>query len=140
MPPRQSNNPKRRMMPSEALNPEEQKSLLAKARYVGSANHKRFPGDYGFHPPSNPRPSKSLCDDRRSVLLPEAQQLFALGIGKSMVSSYCDGDLPKYVWSVDGDGEAYEAKLGNGGYHGYRLDEGNEQGMRNYVLQEWRRR
>ncbi len=46
--------------------------------------------------------------------------------------------MPKYVWSVDGAGEAYEAKIGNGGYHGYRLTD--EDDMRDYVLQEWKRR
>jgi len=31
----------------------------------------------------------------------------------------------------------HEAKLGNDGFHGYRLEEENERVMRNLVLQEW---
>jgi hypothetical protein len=119
------------------LSAQEQESLLSVTRYVGSALHKRSAGNYGFHPPANPRPHKSLCDDLRPVPLPEAQRLFAAGIGKSMVSAHREGHLPKYVWSVDEWGEVYEAKLGNEGYHGYRLDEDGERAMRALVLHEW---
>ena len=50
-----------------------------------------------------------------------------------------DGDAqPKYVWSVDADGKVYEAKIGLGGYHGYRLAE--EDDMSAVVLKEWRKR
>jgi hypothetical protein len=70
--------------------------------------------------------------------LGEAQTIFRLGVLKGMFSQFEDGGMPKYVWSVDGAGEAYEAKIGNGGYHGYRLTD--EDDMRDYVLQEWKRR
>jgi len=138
---RQSNNPKRRIAPPQSLTEDEQVSLLKKSRYVGSAIHKRMPSNYGFHPPTSPRPSKSVCDDRRSIPREEAQALFIEGICKSMVSVHREEDgLPKYVWSVDVQGEAYEAKTGNGGYHGYRLDEATESDMRNLVLDEWAKR
>jgi hypothetical protein len=134
---RQSNNPKRRIAPPRSLSAQDLASLLAATRYVGSAQHKRIPANYGFHPPANPRPHKALCDDLRVVPLEEAQRLFAAGISKSMVSIYREGDLPKYVWSVDEWGDAYEAKLGNEGYHGYRLDEDTERAMCALVLREW---
>lgn len=137
---RQSNNPKRRIAPPDMLTVEERELLLAKSRYVGSALHKHKPANYGFHPPINPRPHKSLCDDRRSIPLQEAQRLFESGIRKGMVSTYREGNLPKYVWCVDEQGEAYEAKLGNEGFHGYRLDEDNERIMREVVLREWKAR
>jgi hypothetical protein len=137
---RQSNNPKRRIAPPGSLSAQEQASLLAATRYVGSALHKRTPGDYGFHPPANPRAHKSLCDDLRAIPLQEAQRLFAAGIGKSMVSTYRGANLPKYVWSVDEWGEVYEAKLGNEGYHGHRLDEDVEHAMRALVLRVWNAR
>lgn len=135
--PRQSNNPKRRIAPPNSLDAQEQASLLAATRYVGSALHKRIPSNYGFHPPTNPRPHKSLCDDLRPVSSQEAQCLFAAGVGKSMISTHREGQLPKYIWSVDELGEAYEAKLGNQGYHGYRLNEEGEKAMRTLVLREW---
>ena len=137
MKPRQSANPKRRIAPSQSLDASQQECLLDATRYVGSALHKRTPSDYGFHPPANPRPHKSLCDDLRMIPRVEAEALFAAGILKSMVSTHCEGDLPKYVWSVDDQDEVYEAKIGNDGYHGYRLDRESEGAMRSLVLREW---
>ena len=60
---RQAQNPKRRIADPGTWTPEALEALLQTASYVGSANHKRRPADYGFHPPVNPRPHKSLCDD-----------------------------------------------------------------------------
>ena len=42
----------------------------------------------------------------------------------------------KYVWSVDSNEEIYEAKIGLGGYHGYRL--GEDDAMRKVVLEAWK--
>jgi hypothetical protein len=57
-----------------------------------------------------------------------------------MFSAFPDGGVPKYVWAVDNDGEAYESKVipGSFGYKGYRLEE--EDAMRNVVLKEWAKR
>lgn len=137
---RQSKDPKRCIAHVKALDASQQEFLLSSARYVGSALHKRTPSDYGFHPPTNPRPHKSLCDDLRPIPCVEAKALFAAGISKNMVSTYQEGDFPKYVWSVDDHGEVYEAKIGNDGYHGYRLDRASENAMRSLVLCEWRLR
>lgn len=137
MPVRQSTNPKRRIAESGSFSAQQQDSLLAKARYIGSAVHKKRPADYGFHPPSNPRPHKSLCDDLRPIPATEADELFKAGVRKGMVStSFIDG-LPKYIWSVDDDGEVYEAKWDRDGYHGYRLDKGSERYQRDCVLKAW---
>lgn len=137
---RQSNNPKRRILDPGALSLEGQDRLLAQARYVGSALHKVHPADYGFHPPTNPRPHKSLCDDRRPISAVEAVQLFVAGVRKGMVSTACVDGFPKYVWSVDTQGEAYEAKWGRDGYHGYRLDKEAERYQRDCVLRAWSER
>lgn len=137
MPVRQSNNPKRRIAAPGALSPQQQEWLLAQAVYVGSSLHKMRPADYGFHPPVNPRPHKSLCDDLRPILAAEAVQLFAAGVRKGMVSTACINGLPKYVWSVDDRGEAYEAKWDRDGYHGYRLDQDSEKYQRECVLRTW---
>ena len=115
-------------------------SNLKEARYVGSPHHKSRPADYGFHPPVNPRPQKSLCDNLRTITMREACRLFRSGIQMGMVSSYLENGLPKFVWAVDHTGQAYEAKLGEDGsnYHGYRLY--RDQRMRRYIVREWRER
>ena len=135
---REGNNPKRRIAAAGSIDPEALKELSARTTYVGSANHKRFPGDYGFHPPSNPRAWKSMCDAHRVVRKEEAQFLLEQAVLKGMVSTLQFDGQPKYICSVDGDGAAYEAKVGNGGYHGYRLDADDD--MSALVCAQWARR
>ncbi|MCY4238992.1 MAG: hypothetical protein OXC93_11680 [Rhodospirillaceae bacterium] len=116
--------------------------LLDEACYTGSALHKRVAADYGFHPPANPRPNKSLCDGSgRIVRLAEARALFREGVERGMISSIGHDGLPKYVWAVDSEGRVYEAKIeqGSSNYHGYELGE-DDDGMRRLVVEEWRLR
>jgi hypothetical protein len=134
--PRQGNNPKRRIADLDRLNDHARGALADGVVYVGSAHHKKTPGDYGFQPPVNPRPSKSLCDDQRIILKGEAQALLRKGVQLGMFSDFAEGGQPKYVWYVDDAGEAFEAKIGLDGYHGYRLTDD----MRAIVLKEWKRR
>lgn len=138
MPKRQGANPKRRIVPAGALDPAVLARIAREARYTGSAHHKRRPADYGFHPPANPRPHKSLCDGGRSVRLEDAKALFCEGVRRGMISGVDEGGLPKYVWAVDREGRAYEAKLGQGGrdYHGYELG-GDDEAMRRWVIEQW---
>jgi hypothetical protein len=139
---RQGNRPDRRIAPPEATSIGLRAALKARLRYAGSSNHKLRPGDYGFVPTHNPRPSKSPCDELRPVLLAEARALFERGIDLGMVSRFEDGGAPKYVWSVDASGEVYEAKTKpdhEERYHGYRLGD-DEPTMRRYVLDEWKKR
>lgn len=56
---REGNRPDRRIWDEAATTVEQREALCGKVRYVGSANHKLRPGDYGFTPSHNPRPSKS---------------------------------------------------------------------------------
>ena len=135
------NNPKRRIAPLGRFTQAELHRLAASARYVGSALHKSKPADYGFHPQTNPRPSKSLCDKIRVVPLSEARQLLRSGFADGLISTHFRGSLPKYVWAVDADGEVYESKLGADGrsYHGYRLNH-DDKAMREWVIKEWKRR
>jgi hypothetical protein len=86
----------------------------------------------------NPRPWKSLCDGKRAVLKAEAEALLRQGVRNGLFSDFVDHQMPKYVWSVDGDGEVYEAKIDRDGYHGYRLE--GEDDFRALVLKEWTRR
>ncbi|MDN3277003.1 hypothetical protein QWJ07_22260 [Frankia sp. RB7] len=138
---REGNNPKRRLASPTALTKDQREKLAKAAVYVGSGHHKRFPGDYGFSPPVSPRPSKSLCDGIRVILKSEAQTLLKDGVQKGMVSTHMFGEFPKYIWSVDETGEAYEAKTDPntlGDYHGYRLEE--EDAMREMIQANWKKR
>nr|WP_294547865.1 hypothetical protein [uncultured Rhodopila sp.] len=75
MKPRQSRDPKRRLASSARLDLPGRQTLALEAHYVGSAVRKKHPADYGFHPPVNPRPWKSLCDGKRVILKAEASEL-----------------------------------------------------------------
>ncbi len=133
-PRRRGSDPKRRIAPADGMKPGVLDRLAETARYVGSAHHKRWPADYGFHPPVSPRRNKSVCDAVRKA---EAESLFREGVRRRMVSGFLDDGLPKYIWAVSGDGRVYEAVLGRGGeYHGYRL--GGDDPVRREVIEEWR--
>ena len=135
----QGNDKKRRIAALGAISCEI-RANLDEAHYVGSAHHKTRPADYNFNPPVNPRPGKSLCDDLRAITRQEAINLFRSGVRLGMVSTHLERGLPKFVWAVDRDGEAYEAILGSDGpnYHGYRLNQ--KAPNRAYVIAEWNRR
>lgn len=141
MPKRQGNNPKRRIAPINEIAPDVLDRYADQASYTGSPHHKRNTADYGFHPPANPRPNKSLCDGNRRVMLDEARDLFQEGIKRGMVSTYSEDGLPKYVWAVDSDGRVYEAKheRNSQNYHGYELGD-DEEAVRKMVLKEWNSR
>ena len=80
MPRRQGSNPKRRIAPMHEVAPELLVRIESEACYTGSALHKRRGADYGFTPPANPRPHKSLCDGDRVVARDEARALFREGV------------------------------------------------------------
>lgn len=137
---RQGRDPKRRIAGAERLDSAGRNALAGKLVYTGSPLHKTKPGDYGFQPPVSPRAWKSICDGVRVILLAEARSLFRQGICMGMFSDFQEGNLPKYVWSVDKTDEVYEAKIspGTNTYKGYRLEE--EDAMRAVVLREWKKR
>jgi hypothetical protein len=135
---RQSQNPKRRIAAPDRLGVLCRAVLASEVTYVGSALHKRNPGDYGFHPPVNPRPWKSMCDGKRVILKDEASELLRQGIRIGLFSDFPDGGRPKYIWAVDADGEVYEAKIDSNGYHGYRLEHDDD--FRSVIMREWSRR
>jgi len=134
---REGNNPKRRFISIDEAARSNVAALASKMEYVGSGHHKRYPADYGFERVS-PRPTKSLCDGIRIVPLNEAKRLFVKGISATMFSSTFEGKFPKYVWSMDSEGEVYEAKTdinSPGMYHGYRLEE--DDNFRDFVRKVW---
>ncbi|MBW8078871.1 MAG: hypothetical protein GJU76_12535 [Gallionella sp.] len=137
---RPGNNPKRRIAPANYASNGVRRRLEASARYVGSGHHKRNPADYGL-PRTNPRPTKSLCDLARGILLAEAKLLMASGIRCGMFSEIHEGGFPKFIWSVSDRGEVFEAKTdthGTGEYHGYPLED--EDPMHVYVKSVWEER
>ncbi len=132
-------NPKRRIAKAGFFTRTELAEFARRANYEGSAHHKLHPADYGFSPPVSPRAAKSVCDDVRVIRRGEAKRLLQAGFAKGLVS-VCDPQaMPKYVWALDDDGEAYEAKLGRNSYHGYRLKD-DERDMRDWIEDEWGRR
>ena len=139
---REGNRTDRRVLPMDGSSVADRINLIARVSYVGSAHHKRRPGDYGFQPPVNPRPNKDVCDakGKKQVLLAEARTLFEVGIQKGMFSQPTENGLPKYVWSIDELGDVFESKSRperEAEYHGYRLGD-DEAHMRRYVLAEWK--
>ncbi len=141
MPARQQDRPKRRLAPRGEIDPRRQDLLVDRVRYSDNANHKRSAADYGFHLSANPRPPKSLCDGGgRRPKHAEAQAPFREGLKRGRISSARQDGFPKYVWAVDSEGRASEAKLGSvSEYRGYVLGE-DDDGMRRLVVREWRSR
>lgn len=141
MPRRRGNNPKRRIAPEGEASPADLERIAQEARYMGSAHHKRTPANYGFRPPVNPRPHKSLCDGTRIVRVAEARDLFHEGVRRGMIGSHREDGLPKYVWAVDPGGLVFEAKLErrSATYHGYELGADDEH-MRREVVARWEER
>ena len=82
-----------------------------------------------------------MCDRKRIVTRREAEVLFRNGVKCGMVSRHAEKGFPKYVWTVDDNGDVYEAKLGHDGrsYHGYRLG-ADDRFMRRQVIKEWQAR
>ncbi len=137
---RPGNNPKRRIAPADYATDQVKQRLEKSARYVGSGHHKRNPADYGL-PRTNPRPTKSLCDLERAILLDEAKLLVASGIRCGLFSEIREDGFPKFIWSVSDRGEVFEAKTdanGTGEYHGYPLED--EDAMHVYVKSVWEER
>lgn len=137
---RQGNSPKRRIAAVSKLSVVEREDLAKNAQYEGSGHHKRSPADYGL-PRTNPRPTKSLCDAEKVVTLEQARLLLREGIVNGLFSDFVYDRFPKFVWCVDTDGEAYEAKtsaVAPGVYHGYPLEKHDQ--MRNVVLRAWKDR
>ncbi|MFA7441420.1 MAG: hypothetical protein WCZ66_10700 [Sphingomonadaceae bacterium] len=137
---RQGNNPKRRIAPPGRLSAQALDRLTHGVRYVGSAHHKRNPVAYGF-PRPEPRPNKSVCDMGRTIPPSEATALVTHGIQCGLFSEPQPDGFPKFIWSVSGTGEVFEAKTdrhGAGSYHGYPLED--EDAMREYVLSVWKER
>lgn len=135
-------NPKRKLLtPAQArVRMDELGKLADRARYGGNPEHKKNPGDFGLTPPADPRQGKSLCDVAKIFKRDEAEKLLRDGLREGLVSDRMDGEWPKNVWSVTGDGFAMEAQLENsnlGTYHGYPMPETDPLSLE--VIRRWER-
>jgi hypothetical protein len=99
---------------------------LAGARYHGNPVHKRNPGDFGLHPPADPRPDKTLCDEAGIVEKATADRLFAAAREMGIVSTSTTSDgSPKQLYVVDNQ-QVFEFMSANDGtYHGYPIRKSN---------------
>lgn len=132
-------NQKRRFKTQEDCDILKLTQLAKKVKYGGNPEHKKNPGDFGLTPPSGPRLGKSLCDDVDIFRRRDALDLLKSGLGKGLVSDRFDGDWPKNIWSVTGDGKPVEAQLENsvlGTYHGYPMPESDP--LASEVLRRWK--
>lgn len=104
--------------------PEDLKRWSRKISYIGNAEHKRNPGDFGLSPPLGPRRGKTLCDAVKLFKKSEALKLLRKGVRRGLVSEQMRGDFPQNIWAVADDGTPLEAALDNqqtGSYHGYPM-------------------
>lgn len=138
---RTSFDPTRRLSEPHDWSNEQRNELSSRVTYVGSGHHKRCPANYGLDR-TNPRRTATICDGERIFKLEEARALLASGIEKGMVSTALAAEgMPKYIWSVSDEGQAFEAKTSASTpwkYHGYPLDENDP--LRERVLKAWEER
>lgn len=120
------------------LDADEKAFLRANARYEGSPDHKRNPGDFGLTPPANPRKDRTLCDEAEVYVLAQATALFARAIDGGLVSEGTGRhEFPRRMWLV-AEHHVFELKLGGsvaGRYHGFPVRRSNP--YYDLIVQAW---
>ena len=117
LPPRRSNNEKRRLMSNPA--PDYIAQLKRNITYKGSAKHKKNPHLYGLPPFQGDRGDATLCDrdaNFQSENLDSIPEMIQRGLEARLVGE--NG----VIWAVANDGWIYEARITNvekTEYHGY---------------------
>ena len=94
--------------------------VAARARYVGSPEHKDAPS---FAGQPRPRADASICDAK--LAQDEVNGWLREALARGTFGGYWEGNFPRYVWYKSGN-IVYEARLVNseaGEYKGYPLDE-----------------
>lgn len=118
IPPRDSDNAKRRLHP--APDPALMERLCGAARYAGYAKHKAAPADFGLPPYNKPRGDATLCDGHARFTPSQVSsipRLLRRGIRAGLI-----GDSPRIIWTVGDDGWIFEGRITNAEqdeYHGY---------------------
>lgn len=113
--------PGRRKIGAWPLDADHPEVVAAKARYVGSPEHKDHPSVAG--PPAL-RSDATPCEPSMTKDVDRNTEALREGIRRARTSPVFEGGFPKYVW-VWIDGDLYEARHINGPfgtYKGYRLE------------------
>ena len=116
-------NPKRRIRTSP-IDRAYLDQLSKRVQYGGNPEHKSNPGDFGLHPPSSPRPDKTLCDGAQIFERNVAVKLLREGVRRGLISQQEWEGLPQNIWAVTDSGIPLEAQLENQAkatYHGYPM-------------------
>ena len=104
------------------------RNVAARARYVGSPNHKDSQSFAGAIPAH--RPHASICPRDLANQQNLVRQWLQDAIRRGSCGHHWDGEFPRYVWHREGT-VVYEARLTNrakGEYKGYPLE--MDQGVR----------
>jgi len=105
------------------LAPGEADSLVSRARYVGSPEHKRGPSFAGVlrHPQSD----NSICDPSLASQQQRLTQWLQEAIRHGLTGAPAENGWPRHLWHRDGE-QWYEGRLTNQGlgeYKGWPVDE-----------------
>jgi hypothetical protein len=123
IPPRDSDNVKRRLDPSP------DRAMLDRldsvAVYRGYAKHKAEPTAFGLEPYRKPRGDATLCDQHagfRADQISAIPRILRRGISAGLIGNAYDQGVPRVIWAIGDDGWIFEARLTNADqveYHGY---------------------
>jgi hypothetical protein len=124
LPPRDSDNEKRRLEPDP--DPVRLQSLLQKAKYRGIARHKSAPRDFGILDDSGGSRSDATLCDRDAGFSPSdvatIPDLIRRGITAGLVGHNWRPGIPTIIWPVADNGWIFEGRITNretAEYHGY---------------------
>jgi hypothetical protein len=128
IPPRHSDNDKRRMMPSPPS--AWIRELCATLQYVGRSKHKRDPISFGLPTFGGRRGDEMLCDEHAGFQprdIAQAPTIPRRGVSAGLVGDVVKQGVPTIIWGVADTGWIFEARITNlvtHEYHGYPVRPG----------------
>jgi len=123
LPPRRSDNDKRRLHPAPPL--DLLVGLRISATYHPYPKHKRDPVRFGLAHYTGARGGETLCDEHANFEpneMPGISDLLARGIRAGLVGHIVRQQTPTIIWTVADSGWIFEGRITNIGqtdYHGY---------------------
>jgi hypothetical protein len=124
IPPRRSDNEKRRLHPEPGVTLRVT-ALLRVATYHGISKHKRDPVRFGLRHYRGRRGDESLCDDHANFepdQMPRVPAMMQRGIRAGLLGHLISQGAPTMLWAVADSGWIFEARVTNisvPDYHGY---------------------
>ena len=118
LPPRRSDNEKRRLDPDPDPDPDRIALLSSTIRYRGSPKHKRYPHLFGLEMFNGKRGDATLCDEHAGFSPQDMEtipEMIERGLRAGLVGK-------RMIWTVANNGQIFEARLTNSNtneYHGY---------------------